>query len=147
MLKTQKITSFRNHFGSGADQQNKMNIFWIIIPHRLFSICNLFLRRQYAFRLLLVSGSSQSCNSITKSFPKHRWLQNDYISSSRTLKSVSVSASVAVINSQTIRVCICNLIKHLMTDLATDFGYRHPEWASGFGRGSSNHYESHVCNR
>ena len=39
---------------------------------------------------------------------RYRWLQNGYISNSKTLKSGSVSASVTVINSQTIKVGICN---------------------------------------
>ena len=50
----------------------------------------------------------------------YRWLQNGYISNSKTLKSVSVSASVAVINSHTIKVGICNPEKRQITDMVTD---------------------------
>ena len=45
----------------------------------------------------------------------YRWLQN-----SKTLKSVSVSASVTVINSQTIKVGICNPENRQITDMVTD---------------------------
>ena len=50
----------------------------------------------------------------------YRASHNYYISNSKTLKSVSVSASVTVINSQTIKVGICNLIRHLITNPVTD---------------------------
>ena len=80
--------------------------------------------------------------------PFYRWLQNGYISNSKTLKSVSVSVSVTVINSQTIKVCICNPEKTpnyrhgyrlpvINTDLVTDF----PNGLLGFGQGSGNTYE------
>ena len=50
----------------------------------------------------------------------YRWLQNGYISNSKTLKSVSVSASVTVINSQTIKVGICNPENRQITDMVKD---------------------------
>ena len=77
---------------------------------------------------------------------------NDYISNSKTLKSVSVRASVTIINSQTIKVCICNPENRQITDyrlpvinadLVTDF----PNGLLGFRQGSGNNYELHVCNR
>ena len=52
--------------------------------------------------------------------PSYRWLQNGYISNSKTLKSVSVSASVTVMNSQTIKVGICNPENRQITDMVTD---------------------------
>ena len=51
---------------------------------------------------------------------EYRWLLNAYISNSKTLKSVSVSASVTVIYSQTIEVCICNPENCQITDMVTD---------------------------
>ena len=44
----------------------------------------------------------------------------DYISNSKTLKSVSASASVTIINSQTIKVYICNPENRQITDMVAD---------------------------
>ena len=73
----------------------------------------------------------------------YRLLRNAYISNSKTLKSVSASASVTVINSQTIKVCICNPENREITDLVTDI----PNGLLGFGWGSGNNWELHICNR
>ena len=81
----------------------------------------------------------------------YRALRHAYISNSKTLKSVSVSASVTLINSEPIKVCICNPESHQITDIVTD--YRNslqtgvtdiPTGLLGFGWGSGNNYELHV---
>ena len=74
------------------------------------------------------------------------WLQNAYISNSKTLKSVSVSASVTITNSQTIKVCICNPENRQITDMVTDIPKLItdrvtdiPNGFLGLGWGSGNH--------
>ena len=68
----------------------------------------------------------------------YRGLQNAYMCHSKTLESVSVSASETAINFQKITVCICNPNKaphyrpgyrHPVINYRP--GYRRPEWASG----------------
>ena len=46
MLRTLKITCFRNSCGSGTEEQKVCNISENEFPHQFFGICNLFLRRQ-----------------------------------------------------------------------------------------------------
>ena len=52
--------------------------------------------------------------------PQRPLVANGYISNLKTLKSVSVSASVTVINSQTIKVGIRKPENRQITDIATD---------------------------
>ena len=77
--------------------------------------------------------------------PLYRALRNGYISNSKTLKSVSVSASVTVNNSQTIKVCICNPENRQTTDMVTDIPKLITDPVTdilngflGLGRGSGN---------
>ena len=62
----------------------------------------------------------QVTKTIWNDLRGYRWLQNGYISNSKTLKSVFVSASVTVINSQTIKVGICNPENRQITNMVTN---------------------------
>ena len=84
----------------------------------------------------------------------YRLLQNAYISNSKTLKSVSASASVTVINSQTVTVCICNPENRQITDMVTDLPYLVTDQVTdiltgflGFGGVLAIIRKLHICNR
>ena len=75
------------------------------------------------------------CKANNFTTQTYRALRNGYISNSKTFESVSVTASVTVINSEKTKVGICSLTKHLITDKITDFPELIADWVTDIPNG------------